>query len=169
MFHSKSSSSQSFLWPSGRINQNHTLCWRRHVSNFVTSSWKHMFLLLLSSAFSKFLYLSTKCIFNHLDDVKKFRKGQPMQHASGKQRLHLRVADSAHYNLLVKSAIQHPLEFPLKQDHRRWWYHHRLWIIKVHQITGIIKFLWIIKVRTFIWNDPETIRSWKTMSIWKYY
>ena len=101
MFHSKSSSSQSFLWPSGRINPNHTLCWRRHVSNFVTSSWKHMFLLLLSSGFSKFLYLSTKCIFNHLDDVKKFRKGQPMQHASGKQRLHLRVADSTHYNLLV--------------------------------------------------------------------
>ena len=50
-----------------------------------------MFLLLLSSAFSKFLYLSTKCIFNHLDDVKKFRKGQPMKHASGKQWLHLRV------------------------------------------------------------------------------
>ena len=38
-----------------------------------------------------------------------------------------------------------------------------------HRIPGIIKFLWIIIVHTFIWNDPETIRSWKTMSIWNYY
>ena len=29
----------------------------------------------------------------------------------------------------------------LKQDHRRWRYHRRLWIIKVHRITGIIQYL----------------------------
>ena len=31
--------------------------------------------------------------------------------------------------------------FSIKQDHRRWRYHRRLWIIKVHQITGIIVYL----------------------------
>ena len=91
---SKSSSSQSFLRPTDRINQNHTLCWRRHVSNFVTSSWKHMFMLSLS-VFSKSLYISTKSKFNHLNNMKKFRYGQPMKHTSGKQMLHLRVAQES--------------------------------------------------------------------------
>ena len=33
-----------------------------------------------------------------------------------------------------------------------------------HRIPGIIKFLWIIIVHTFIGNDPDTIGSWKTTS-----
>ena len=82
----------NFLRPPDRINQNHTLCWRRHVSNFVTSSWKHMFMLSLS-VFSKSLYISTKSRFNHLNNMKKFRYGQPMKHTSGKQMLHLLWGD----------------------------------------------------------------------------
>ena len=66
-----------------------------------------------------------------------------------------------------------------KQDHRRWRYHRRLldyqspfFQLKYpldHRIPGFIKFLWIIKAHTFIWNEPMTIRSsdhersWKTI------
>ena len=65
---------------------------------------------------------------------------------------------------LSTTATLHQCWYTLQQDHRRWRYHRRLLDYQspffqlkyplVHRIPGIIKFLW---------NDPQTIRSWKIM------